>query len=98
MLTCPSLTLQPKHHFAPVVPLRTWTCPPLLNAIFTASARRLSRPSECKVRQGINFLDNLLPGLETAIHYHERTITHLIQLCSDADQVHDDKLVAAASI
>jgi hypothetical protein len=36
--------------------------------------------------------------VETAIHYHERAITHLIQLCNNPDQVHDENLLAAASI
>ena len=46
------------------------------------------------------YLDKLLPDLnvETAIHYHERAITHLIQLCNNPDQVHDENLLAAASI
>ena len=90
----------PERHFALVVPQRARSCPPLLNAIFTASARHLSRLNKYKTPQGVMYLDKLLPDLnvETAIHYHDRAITHLIQLCNNPDQVHDENLLAAASI
>lgn len=90
----------PERHFALVVPQRARSCPPLLNAIFTASARHLSRLNKYKTPHGVKYLDKLLPDLnvETAIHYHERAITHLIQLCNNPDQVHDENLLAAASI
>jgi hypothetical protein len=104
MLTISKFDLcDPKGHFALVVPQRARSCPPgppLLNAIFTASVRHLSRLNKYKTPQGVKYLDKLLPDLnvETAIHYHERTTTHLIQLCKNPDQVHDENLLAAASI
>jgi hypothetical protein len=90
----------PERHFALVVPQRARSCPPLLNAIFTASARHLSRLEKYKTPQGVKYLDKVLPDLnvETAIYYHDRAITHLIQLCNNPDQVHDENLLAAASI
>src|SRR5947209_1669808 len=71
----------PERHFALVVPQRARSCPPLLNAIFTASARHLSRLDKYKTAQGVKYLGKLLPDLnvETAIHYHDRAIAHLIQ-------------------
>src|ERR1700733_11257546 len=72
----------PERHFALVVPQRARSCPPLLNAIFTASARHLSRLAKYKTAKGVKYLGKLLPDLnvETAIHYHDRAIAHLIQL------------------
>jgi hypothetical protein len=90
----------PERHFALVVPQRARSCPPLLNAIFTASARHLSRLDKYKTAQGVRYLGKPLPDLnvETAIHYHDRAIAHLIQLCNNPDQVHDENLLAAATI
>jgi hypothetical protein len=90
----------PERHFALVVPQRARSCPPLLNAIFTASARHLSRLDKYKTAKGAKYLGKLLPDLnvETAIHYHDRAIAHLIQLCNNPDQVHDENLLAAATI
>jgi hypothetical protein len=101
MLTISKLDLcDPKRYFALVVPQRTRSCPSLLNAIFIASARHLSRLNKYKTPQGVKYLDKLLPGLnvETAIQYHEQTITHLIQPYNDSTQVHDENLLAAACI
>ena len=90
----------PERHFALVVPQRARSCPPLLNAIFTASARHLSRLDKYKTAEGVKYLGKLLPDLnvETAIHYHDRAIAHLIQLCNNPNQVHDENLLAAATI
>jgi hypothetical protein len=48
----------------------------------------------------VKYLGKLLPDLnvETAIHYHDRAIAHLIQLCNNPNQVHDENLLAAATI
>ena len=90
----------PERHFALVVPQRARSCPPLLNAIFTASARHLSRLDKYKIPQGIVYQGKLLPDLkiETAIEYHNKCLTHLIKLSHDPDQVHDENLLAAAII
>ncbi len=42
----------------------------------------------------------LLPDLkiDTAVHYHNECIRHLILLSNDPDQVHDENLLAAAII
>ena len=90
----------PERHFALVLPQRARSCPPLLNAIFTASARHLSRLDRYKTPHGVMYNGKLLPDLkiDTAIHYHNECIRHLILLSNDPDQVHDENLLAAAII
>lgn len=90
----------PERHFALVVPQRARSCPPLLNAIFTASARHLSRLDKYKTPHGVQYLGKLLPDLkvEMAIHYHSECIKHLVLLSNDPDHIHDEDLLAAAVI
>ena len=90
----------PEHHFATIVPQRARNCPPLLNAIFTVSTRHLARLRKYRSRDGVRWCGNLLPDLkiETAIHYQNESITHLIHLSMDPEQVHNEDLLAAAVI
>lgn len=90
----------PERHFALVVPHRARTCPPLLNAIFTASARHLTRLQKYKQPVGVQWGDYYLPDLttETTIQYHNECISNLISLSNDPDQMHNENLLAAASI
>lgn len=90
----------PERHFALVVPHRARTCPPLLNAIFTASARHLTRLQKYSRPPGVQWNDHFLPDLntETTIRYHNECISNLIQLSMDPDQLHNENLLAAASI
>ena len=90
----------PERHFALVVPQRARSCPPLLNAIFTASARHLARLEKWRTPYGIRACGKILPDLkiETAIHYHNECINHLIQLSQDPEQLKDENLLAAAVI
>jgi hypothetical protein len=83
-----------------MVPLRAARCPPLLNAIFTASARHLTRLEKYKTPKGISYNGLLLPDLkaETAIEYHNKCINHLVSLSGHAKDVIDEDLLAAAVI
>lgn len=73
-----------KRHFALVVPHRAASCPPLLNAIFAASARHLSR----------------VAGAEAWIadNYHSECLTSLIPLLNDSAALKDENLLAAMII
>ncbi|RDW80367.1 hypothetical protein BP5796_05065 [Coleophoma crateriformis] len=90
----------PDNHFATVVPQRAISCPPLLYAIFTASARHLCRLPQHKVNGEVVYLGRRLPHLhkETAIEYHNKCIEHLVSLSSNADAVFDQNLLAASVI
>ena len=90
----------PERHFALVVPHRARTCPPLLNAIFTASARHLTRLQKYKQHIGVQWNDYYLPDLttESAIQYHNDCISNLIESSNDPEQMHNENLLAAASI
>ncbi|KAL0943224.1 arca-like protein, partial [Colletotrichum truncatum] len=71
-------------HFARVVPKRAVYCPTLLNAMFSASAKRLSRTM----------------GVDAVIadRYHQRCLRSLIPALSSSTAVVDDNLLAAVVI
>jgi hypothetical protein len=73
-----------KRHFALVVPHRAASCPPLLNAIFAASARHLSR----------------VAGADAwvADNYHSECLKSLIPLLNDSAALTDENLLAAMII
>jgi hypothetical protein len=73
-----------KRHFALVVPHRAASCPPLLNAIFAASARHLSR----------------VAGADAwvADNYHSKCLGSLIPLLNDSAALTDENLLAAMII
>ncbi|KAJ5715943.1 uncharacterized protein N7483_013124 [Penicillium malachiteum] len=89
-----------ERNFACTLPLRARTCPPLLNAIFTASARHLSRIKKYwdgnQVHYGGKALPNLTP--ETAIHYHNECIAHFVSISDHSREAQDENLLAAAVI
>ncbi|KAJ5404155.1 hypothetical protein N7509_004026 [Penicillium cosmopolitanum] len=89
-----------ERHFACTVPLRARTCPPLLNAIYTASARHLSRIKKYyhgnQIHYGGKVLQDLTP--ETAIHYHNECIANLMALSDHSGEAQDENLLAAAVI
>ncbi|KAJ9625834.1 hypothetical protein H2203_004598 [Taxawa tesnikishii (nom. ined.)] len=74
----------PYKHFGLVAPQRAAECPTLLNAIFAASAKHLSRVS------------NYSPLI--ADRYHDRCIKHLIPMLDDDAAVFDENLMAATVI
>ncbi|KAJ9649400.1 hypothetical protein H2199_000175 [Coniosporium tulheliwenetii] len=71
-------------HFALVVPQRAAICPTLLNAIFAASARHLSRISD---------FDPFVSD-----RYHQECLKHLIPELSDTAAIMDENLLAATVI
>jgi hypothetical protein len=80
--------------------VRALTCPPLLNAIYTVSARHLSRIKKYyvggKVKYGGKYLPNLTPA--TAIEYHNRCISYFVSLSDHSREAQDENLLAAAVI
>lgn len=87
-------------NFACTVPLRARTCPPLLNAIYTASARHLSRIKRYWHGNQVHYGGKVLPDLkpETAIHYHNECIAHLVSISDHSREAQDENLLAAAVI
>lgn len=76
-------------------------CPVLLYAIFTASARHLTRLWRNKNSAAtVEFQGTPLPGLDdqTAIHYHNRCINYLIEISNDPGQSYNEDALTAATI
>ncbi|KAJ5626064.1 hypothetical protein N7510_002373 [Penicillium lagena] len=89
-----------ERHFACTVPLRARTCPPLLNAIYTASARHLSRVKRYYYGNQVHYGGKVLPNLtpETAIRYHNECIAHFMSLSEHSRETQNENLLAAAVI
>ncbi|QKX62809.1 uncharacterized protein TRUGW13939_09974 [Talaromyces rugulosus] len=89
-----------ERHFALTVPLRAMSSATLLNAIYTTSARHISRIKKYYVGGQIKFQNNILPNLtpESALFYHNRCIQHLVSLSDDPMEVNDENLLAATVI
>ncbi|KAL4889687.1 hypothetical protein BDV59DRAFT_195499 [Aspergillus ambiguus] len=88
----------PERHFAVVVPQRARSCPPLLNAILSASARYFStlprnKQLDYTVKYGLH--DGLAVSEETHLRYHSRCISHLRSLSKEPDAIMDENLLAA---
>lgn len=91
----------PSRHFTLVVPQRARRCPPLLNAVFTASARHLARMGRYKTADGtIKYAGTRLPNLtsNSAIEYHNAVLAYLIQLSTDPVEVGNEDLLASAVV
>lgn len=76
-------------------------CPVLLYAIYTASARHLTRLwHKQNAGRVVEFNGIPLPGLndETAIHYHNRCISYLIEISNDPAQSYNEDALTAATI
>lgn len=82
------------------MPQRAVECPALLNAIYTASARHLSRIEQFRRGSEVEYLGHRLPGLqiETAVEYHSKCIEHLVSVAADPEAVFDENLLAASII
>lgn len=74
----------PGRHFELLVPQRAAICPTLLNAVFAASARHLSRVTD--------FDPFVADG------YHQKCLKHLIPMLSDTTAIMDENLLAATVI
>ncbi|CAG8381719.1 unnamed protein product [Penicillium salamii] len=89
-----------QRHFACTVPVRALTCPPLLNAIYTISARHLTKSKKYyvgnKVKYGGKYLPRLTP--ETALEYHNRCISYFVSLSGHSQEAGDENLLAAAVV
>ncbi|KAB8256881.1 hypothetical protein BDV32DRAFT_160880 [Aspergillus pseudonomiae] len=92
-------TCDPSKHFAKVVPQRAANCPALLYAIFSASARHLSRSQYLRTNE-VLCLGKKLPflGDEAALEYQSLCISHLMSLSGNPAEVADENLLAAAVI
>lgn len=91
----------PSRHFTLVMPQRARRCPPLLNAVFTASARHLARMGRYKTAGGtVKYAGITLPTLtaNTAIEYHNVVLAYLIKLSTDPVEVSNEDLLAAAVV
>ncbi|KAI1054499.1 hypothetical protein LB506_010703 [Fusarium annulatum] len=89
------------HHYVSVLPLRAVHSPLLLNAICTASARFLTRVSSLRDPDCIiEYAGVELPDLsmESAIHYHNKCISHLMGLSADPINSCSDDALAAITI
>jgi hypothetical protein len=82
------------------VPTRASHCPALLNAIFAASARHLSRLDKYQKDHEVGYLGKYLPDIhpDTAIEYHNICIKHLVALTDHFQAVFDENLLAASVI
>ncbi|KAF5625047.1 major facilitator superfamily transporter [Fusarium sp. NRRL 52700] len=89
------------HHYVSVIPLRAVHSPLLLNAICTASARFLTRVSSLQdPDRVIEYAGIQLPDLnmESAIHYHNKCISHLMGVSADPINSCSDDALAAITI
>ncbi|KAI1014607.1 hypothetical protein LB503_004097 [Fusarium chuoi] len=89
------------HHYISVLPLRAVHSPLLLNAICTASARFLTRVSslqdpDCIIEYAGVELPDL--NMESAIHYHNKCISHLMGVSADPINSCSDDALAAITI
>ncbi|KAB8237441.1 uncharacterized protein BDW43DRAFT_297746 [Aspergillus alliaceus] len=92
-------TCDPSKHFAHVVPQRAETCPALRYAMFSASARHLSRRQHVRTNE-VLCLGKKLPYLreDAALEYQSLCISQLMSLSGDPSEVADENLLAAAVI
>lgn len=87
--------------FTLVVPHRAMFSPVPLYAIYTASARHLTRLSQRDDRtQMVQFEGIPLPGLDerTAIRYHNVCISYLVAISNDPEQDNNDDALTATTI
>ncbi|GKZ39167.1 hypothetical protein AbraIFM66950_012004 [Aspergillus brasiliensis] len=91
----------PDRHFARLVPQRARSCPSLLHAILTASARHItSLPKYRNLDRKVAWKGTLIPDLtdDTALYYHNFCVKELLSLSGDLNQIHNEDLLAAAVV
>jgi hypothetical protein len=83
-----------------IVPQRAGQCPALLNAIYAASARHLSRLDQYQKDHEVDYLRKRIPDIhpDTAIEYHNICIKYLVALTDHFPAVFDENLLAASVI
>lgn len=87
--------------FSRLVPQHALTSPTLRSAIMTTAARHLTRLQRYRNSSGlIEWQGHVLPDLteESAVRFHNECIKELLRLSADAQQVHNENLLAAAII
>ncbi|KAL4913056.1 hypothetical protein BDW62DRAFT_205941 [Aspergillus aurantiobrunneus] len=91
----------PDRHFARTVPQRARSCPSLLHAILTASARHItSLPKYRNIGGGFSWNGTVIQDLneDTALHYQNHCINEFLSLSGDLEQIHNEDLLAAAIV
>lgn len=85
--------------FALVAPFRALSCPALLYAILSASARHISQRRGAESSQNIpSAIGELQISPEVALEYQDICISHLITLAEDTTNAQDEDLLAAAVV
>ena len=93
-------TCDERKHFQLFVPIQARRYPPLLNAIFAASARHLSRLPEYRTPQGILYHGQILPNItsNTAVEYMLECIPALREFHDIQDEERREHIIATAVI
>ena len=88
-----------ERHFAILAPHRAFQCPALRYAIFSASARHISRRKHLSMKSKMP-MQGIRPdiGSEVALEYQSLCISHLMALSGDPLEVQDENLLAASVI
>lgn len=88
-----------ERHFAILAPHRAFQCPALRYAIFSASARHISRRKHLSMKSKMP-MQGTRPdiGSEVALEYQSLCISHLMALSGDPLEVQDENLLAASVI
>lgn len=81
-------------HFELIVPQRAADCPALLYAIFSTSARHLSRHQPDHAQPYASSFELV----DAALEYQNLCISYLISLSGDSTEVQDENLLAATVI
>ncbi|PYH43717.1 uncharacterized protein BP01DRAFT_393305 [Aspergillus saccharolyticus JOP 1030-1] len=88
----------PERNSAVVVPQRARTCPPLLDAILSASARHFStlpQQRQLEITRYYGLKDGLAIGEESMLAYHSRSIAGLRAASLEPNATMDENLLAA---
>ncbi|OOF98322.1 hypothetical protein ASPCADRAFT_505262 [Aspergillus carbonarius ITEM 5010] len=88
----------PERHFTTVVPQRARTCPPLLDAVLSASARHFSTlppPKQLEITRKYGLQDGLTITEQSTLLYHNRCIAHLRSVSEEPNAMMDENLLAA---
>ena len=82
-----------------MVPDRAARCPALLHAVYSASARHISR-CQSAGRRPVAFAGRRLPDLGdgTALDYQAVCISHLVSLSGDTAEIQNMDLLAASVV
>ncbi|PYI04294.1 hypothetical protein BO78DRAFT_373115 [Aspergillus sclerotiicarbonarius CBS 121057] len=88
----------PQRHFTTIVPQRARTCPPLLDAVLSASARHFSTlpsPQQLDITRKYGLQNGLTITEQSTLLYHNRCIAHLRSVSEEPNAIMDENLLAA---